>query len=60
MYACVSIYVFVHDSVVPTAARRQHPSDALEVELKVIVSHLMWVLGTELGSSAGAVCILSN
>jgi hypothetical protein len=34
-------------------------SDLLELELQAIVSCLMWVLGTELGSSAGAAGALS-
>ena len=31
-----------------------------ELELQVIVSHLMWVLGTELGSSVRVVFIFNN
>lgn len=34
-------------------------SDPLELELEVVVSPLMWVLGTELGSSARTACILN-
>jgi hypothetical protein len=32
----------------------QRAPDALQLELQDVVSHLMWVLGTELGSSRGA------
>lgn len=35
-------------------------SDTLEVELPAVVSHLMWVLAPELGSSARAVCPLNG
>jgi hypothetical protein len=34
--------------------------DFLELELQVVVSHPEWVLGTELRSSARAVCILNG
>lgn len=37
----------------------QRVSDPLELELEVVVSPLMWVLGTELGSSARTACILN-
>ena len=35
-------------------------SDPLELELQVLVSHLMWVLGIELWSSVRAVCETSD
>ena len=38
---------------------QKRASDPLELELEVVVSPLMWVLGTELGSSARTACILN-
>jgi hypothetical protein len=37
--------------------QRQHIS--LELELQMVVNCSMWLLGTELGSSARAVCTLT-
>ena len=34
--------------------------DPLELELQAVVSHLMWVLRTELGSSPRVLCVLNN
>lgn len=34
--------------------------DPVELELQVVVSHPMWVLGTRLGSSSRAVCALKH
>jgi hypothetical protein len=35
-------------------------SDNLQVELQVVVSHLLWILGTKLRSSRRAMCILNS
>lgn len=46
LYLFVCIYLSVYDvHVVPSEARRGQGSLALE--LQVVVSHLMWVLGTK-------------
>lgn len=42
------MWVFVHDG---TCLRMPETSDALELELHMLVSHLIWVLRTELESS---------
>ncbi|KAL6031076.1 hypothetical protein STEG23_001349 [Scotinomys teguina] len=47
---------FVHIAAVP---RGPEALDPLELELQVDVSHLMWVLGTELRSFERAGCTLS-
>lgn len=39
---------------------QKHAEDALELELQAIVSYLAWLLGTELGSSAKAVCAFNH
>lgn len=51
MHVCLYMGLYMI-GMVPAEARRQHSSDALELELKVIVSYVMWVLETELGCSA--------
>lgn len=40
--------------------KSQKSLDPLELDLHVVVSHLMWVLGTKLGSSARAVSALRD
>lgn len=42
------MWVFAHDGTCLWIAKT---SDALELELHMIVSHLTWVLGTELEAS---------
>ena len=44
---------------VPSEARGRRETGPLELEFRVIVTPPAWMLGTELGSSARAVC-LSN
>lgn len=39
---------------------RKRVSDPLELDLLVVVCYLAWVLGTKLGSSAGAVSTLNH
>lgn len=39
---------------------RSEAIDSLVLELQAGVSHQMWVLGTKLGSSAGALSVLKN
>ena len=58
MCAC-TIYMY-HVCAVPSEAWRGH-KDPLrpELELQVIVSYLLWVPGTEPGSSARAVHVLN-
>lgn len=51
MHVCLYMGLYMI-GMVPAEARRQHSSDALELELKVIVSYVRWVLETELGCSA--------
>jgi hypothetical protein len=41
---------------VATSEVQKRSSDPLEIELQVVVSHLTWVLGTELRSSGRTVC----
>jgi hypothetical protein len=58
---CVSVCVYEQ---VPSEARgqrgqRSEGSTCLEMELKVFVSHLTWVLGTEVESSVTAVHALN-
>lgn len=43
-----------------TLGGQKRPSDPLELELQVAVSHLVWVLGTKLGSSVRAAKTLSH
>lgn len=40
--------------------RRSEVSDPLELEIKTVVSCLMWVLGAELGFSPRALYILNH
>lgn len=47
----MSACAHMHMSIVPTETRRRWLIDPLELELQRGVSHLMWVLGIELGSS---------
>lgn len=56
MFICVCLCECV--SLVGVGQKRA--LDALEVELKIVVSHLMWVLGPKLGSSARAVYALNH
>lgn len=51
------MYVFVCGDVhmsANTLGRQKSISDPLELELDVVVSHLMWMLGAELRPSARA------
>lgn len=54
-YVCECIMcLYLHTlCMVPVKARREH-ADPLGLQLQVAVSHLMWVLGREFGSSARA------
>ena len=52
------IYVRVH--MLSVCGSQKMVLDFLELELQVVVSHPEWVLGTELRSSARAVCILNG
>lgn len=54
---CVYMYVYVHECRCP---QRTEASDPLEVRLQVVVSHLTWVLGTDLGSSGGTARSLNH
>lgn len=45
-------YVHVHVS----AGGQKRPSDPLELQLQVIITHPAWRLGNKPGSSARAVC----
>ena len=48
MYLCM-VYMCIHKSAGASGAQRRN-LNPLNVELQVVVSCLMWVLGTELGS----------
>lgn len=48
---CVSVYMYVHVSV-DTLGGQERASDPWKLELYVVVSHITWVLGIELRSSA--------
>ena len=54
---CFIIYVYAYRV---TLGGQKRPSDPLELELQVAVSHLVWVLGTKLGSSVRAAKTLSH
>lgn len=46
MFVCVCLCVYVHMSA-GTFRGQKRPSDALKLELRTVVSCLLWVLGTE-------------
>lgn len=48
---CVSLDLCVYMSAVPCGGQKEE-SDPLELELQAVLSCPVWVLGTELGSSA--------
>lgn len=50
---CVCLHVYVY--VFADGSRGQRVSDPLEMEFQEVMSLLVWVLGTELRSSARAV-----
>lgn len=58
MYMCLCVW-FVHLSA-DTCAVPKRASDALDLELKVFVSCLTWMLGTTLKSSARMVHSLTT
>jgi len=50
---CIHVYLYVRVSAGALRGGNRGP-DLLEPELQEIMNHLMWVLGTELRSSARA------
>lgn len=54
-FKSVSVYI----CVVVHAYERRCPLDALELKSQIGVSYLIWVLGTELGLSKCALCMLN-
>lgn len=54
---CLSVCGYVHTSSGAYGVQKGAP-DTLDLELQVVVSWLVWVLGTEPPSSARAVCNL--
>ena len=59
MDVCVCMLVYVTCVQVPTEAREEE-LDPLDLKLQVVVSHPMWVLGTELGSSGRAASSINH
>lgn len=53
---CVHMYMYVY---VGDHGGQKKVSESLELELKMLVSHLTWVLETELWYSARAVTVLN-
>jgi hypothetical protein len=51
------VSVYAHESRTPW---RSEVLDPQELELQTTVSYLMWVLGTKLGSSMKAACLLNH
>lgn len=50
---CVSMFGYVHVSTNAWGSQRS-PSGPLQLELQVFMCHLMWALGSKLGSSVRA------
>lgn len=53
------VYVYVCNVCSGALGGQKHVSDLLEPKLQAVVSTRMWVLGTDLGSSARAGSILN-
>lgn len=57
---CMSLSVGMYKGVQVCGPLRPAVSDPLELELKAVVSYLMWVLGIEPGSSGRAKSALNH
>ena len=60
VYVYMRGYLYDISVVYVCVGRSQKVSDSLKLEFQVIVSHLAWVLGTELGSLGRAARALNH
>lgn len=56
---CMHMHLYVYLSAVPMKVRRGCCVHWIQLELLTVLSYPMWVLGTKLWSSVGAVCPLN-
>ena len=57
---CVLVCLHVHVFTSMTNGSQEKVLDILELELQMVESYLMWVLGTELGTSIKALCTINH
>lgn len=48
LYICLSEHMYVYQLCIGAQGSQKRVSDPPELELHMVVSHLMWVVGTEL------------